>query len=110
MPKILVIGSGSIRNLCQEALVSSGYNTLTFDSLDKAFPVLDDKADLIIADKKLSSDPASWRSSRGYRSRLPKLVLSRCPHFLQGHYPLDERGSVVYPLFDPDVARACTIS
>ena len=99
MPKILVIGSGSIRNLCQEALASSGYNTLTFDSLDKAFPVLDDKADLIIADKKLSSDPRFKEFLRISKS-LPKLILSDTRSF-RGFTPW-LKGSVVYPLFNPD--------
>ena len=89
MPKILVIGSASIRNLCQEALSSSGYNTLTFDSLDKAFPILDDKADLIIADKKLSSDPRFKEFMRISKS-LPKLILSDT-RSIQGLYLLAER-------------------
>ena len=99
MPKILLIGSGSIRNLCQEALVSSGYNTFTFDSFDKAFPVLDDKVDLIIADKKLSSDPRFKEFLRISKS-LPKLVLSDARSF-RGFTPW-LKGSVMYPLFNPD--------
>jgi diguanylate cyclase (GGDEF)-like protein len=99
MPRILVIGSGSIRNLCQEALSSSGYNTLTFDSLDKALPVLDDKADLIIADKKLSCDPRFKEFLRISKS-LPKLILSETHSFRGFTHWL--KGSVMYPLFNPD--------
>ena len=99
MPRILLIGSGSIRNLCQEALVSSGYSTFTFDSLDKAFPVLDDKVDLIIADKKLSSDPRFKEFLRISKS-FPKLILSDT-HSFRGFTPW-MKGSVMYPLFNPN--------
>jgi diguanylate cyclase (GGDEF)-like protein len=99
MPKILLIGSSPQRSLYQELLSSLGYNAITVDSLDKLFPVLYDRVDLIIAEKKLSSEPRFKEFLKVSRT-LPKLVLSDTHSFRGLTSWL--KGSVTYPLYNPD--------
>jgi hypothetical protein len=57
MLKVTLIGSNTVGADYEDALTSSGYSVSKFDSFEKALPVLHDKTDIILVDKKLNTSP-----------------------------------------------------
>ncbi|MBS1113397.1 MAG: diguanylate cyclase with sensor, partial [Nitrospirae bacterium] len=100
MPKVLLIGRSAIKVEYEDALASFGYIINTFDSLDKVIQVLPEKIDLLIADKKLSSEP-SFKTFLRLSKTIPKIVTSDTPSF-RGFTPWLKE-SMVYPLYKPGV-------
>ena len=100
MQKIFLIGSAAVRDDYEGSLVSLGYSTVKFDSLDKAIRALDEKVAVVIVDRKLSSEPSFKEFMKSARE-IPKIIIS-------GNRSLTGIGSwakdsVVYPLFTPGV-------
>ena len=100
MPKVLLIGKSAIKIEYEDSLASFGYIISTFDSLDKVIQVLHEKIDLLIADKKLSSEP-SFKTFLRLSKTIPKIVTSDTPSF-RGFTPWLKE-SLVYPLYNPSV-------
>lgn len=98
MSRIFLIGSGALKDDYEDYLVSLGYSAVTFDSLDKAVQKLGEEVDLIVADKKLTGDPAFKEFQRLSRN-VPKLVVSNTYSF-SGFTPW-LKDSIVYPLYAP---------
>jgi hypothetical protein len=91
MPKVLLIGKSAIREDYEDGLASLGYTISTFNSLDKVIKGLHENIDILIADKKLSSEPSFKRFS-GYQNQFPKL-LSPIPMLSEGSPPGSRRRS-----------------
>lgn len=100
MSKIFLIGRNAARNDYEDSLVSLGYSTSKFDSLDKVLQNLNEKVSLIIADKKLAGEPSFEEFLKSSRS-IPKIIISDTRSFT-GITPWT-KGSVVYPLYTPSV-------
>lgn len=100
MQKIFLIGSAAVRNDYEDSLVSLGYSTGKFDSLDKAIQTLDEKVALIVVDKKLGNEP-SFKEFLKLAREIPKIIISEV-HSLTGLGSWT-KDSVVYPLYAPSV-------
>lgn len=98
MPKTVLIGSNALREDIEEALISNGYSISKFESLAKAIPGLNDKVDLIIADKKLNTEP-SFREFLKLSRTIPKIVISDTYSFT-GFTPWI-KDPFVFPLYSP---------
>jgi diguanylate cyclase (GGDEF)-like protein len=75
MLKISLIGSSALRNDLEDVLRSNGYNISKFDSLHKAITRLNEKADLLILDKRLSKEPR-FKEFLKLTKAFPKIVIS----------------------------------
>ncbi len=100
MPKVLLIGRSAIRNDFEDALASLGYTVMTFESLDKVNRIVHENIDIIVADKKLSGEPA-FKQFLHLAKSIPKIVISDTYAF-RGFSPW-LRDSLVYPLYAPRV-------
>jgi len=98
MPKIFLIGRSAARNDYEDSLGSLSYGIDKFDSLDKAIQNLNEKVDLIVADKKLAGDP-SFKEFLKLSRNIPKIVISDT-HTFVGFTPWIKE-YIVYPLFAP---------
>jgi len=100
MPKILLIGNNALKDDYEDALVSAGYSVSKFKSLDIALPRLNEKAVLIIIDKKLNSEP-SFKEFLKLTKIIPKIVISDNYSF-RGFMPWIKE-PFAYPLYLPGV-------
>jgi diguanylate cyclase (GGDEF)-like protein len=100
MHKVLLIGRSAIRNDYEDGLSSLGYTVSTVDSLNKGIQNLIGKTDMLIADKKLSSEPA-FRTFLQSSKSVPKIVISDSKSF-RGFGPWLKE-PLVYPLYSPGV-------
>jgi hypothetical protein len=99
MPKIFLIGRSATRNDYKDSLVTLGYSITKFDSLDKSIRSLREKADVIIADKSLSSEP-SFKDFLNLSKSIPKIIIS-ATHSFRGFTPWIKE-NMIYPLFAPE--------
>lgn len=100
MPKIILIGSSSLRNDYDDSLISSGYSIDKFDSLDKFLPSFNEKVALFIVDKKVSSEP-SFKEFMKLSKNIPKIVVSDTQSY-RGFIPWMKK-PFTYPLHSPGV-------
>jgi len=100
MPKVLLIGRSAIRDEYEDRLASLGYTISTFNSLDKVIKGLHENIDVLIVDKKLSSEP-SFKTFLQLSKSVPKIVISDI-HSFRGFSPWLKE-SLVYPLYAPGV-------
>ncbi len=100
MPKVLLIGRSAIRNDFEDALASSGYTVSTFESLDKVIQIMHENIDMLIADKRLSSEP-SFKNFLQLSKSIPKIVISDAYAF-RGFSPW-LKDPLVYPIYAPRV-------
>lgn len=100
MPKALLIGRSAIRNEFEDAFASIGYTVGTFESLDKVIQIMHENIDMVIADKRLSSE-SSFKHFLHLSKSVPKIVISDTPAF-RGFSPWLKE-SLVYPLYAPKV-------
>lgn len=75
MLKIFLIGSTALRNDFEDILRTNGYSISKFDSIHKAISSLNEKADLLIVDKKLSKEPR-FKEFLKLTKSIPKIVIS----------------------------------
>jgi diguanylate cyclase (GGDEF)-like protein len=99
MLKVTLIGRNAVGTAYEDALTSSGYSVSKFDSFEKALPVLYDKADIILVDKKLNTSPL-FKEFLKISKNLPKIIISDT-HTFRGFTPWMKE-SLAYPLFAPD--------
>ena len=99
MPKIFLIGRSAAKNDYKDSLVTLGFSISKFDSLDKFTRGLREKADLIVADKSLSSDP-SFSEFLKLSKSIPKIIISDT-HSFRGFTPWIKE-NLVYPLYAPE--------
>lgn len=100
MPKIFLIGNNALKDDYEDALVSAGYNVSKFKSLDIVLPRLNEKAVLIIIDKKQNSEP-SFKEFLKLTKIIPKIVISDNYSF-RGIMPWIKE-PFAYPLYLPCV-------
>jgi diguanylate cyclase (GGDEF)-like protein len=100
MPKIFLIGSNALKNDYADALVTAGHNVNNFKSLDIALPRLNEKAALIIVDKKQNSEP-SFKEFIKLSKIIPKIIISDNYSF-RGLMPWIKE-PFTYPLYLPNV-------
>ncbi len=100
MPKIFLIGSNALKDDYEDALVSAGHNVSKFKSLDIVLPRLNEKAALIIVDKKQNSEP-SFKEFLKLSKIIPKIVISDNYSF-RGFMPWI-KDPFAYPLYLPSV-------
>jgi diguanylate cyclase (GGDEF)-like protein len=100
MPKVLLIGKSAIREDYEDGLASLGYTISTFNSLDKVIKGLHENIDILIADKKLSSEP-SFKTFLRLSKSVPKIVISDT-HAFRGFTPWLKE-ALVHPLYSPGV-------
>jgi len=100
MLKLFLIGRSASKNEYEDPLVTLGYSIRKFDSLDKAIHSLNERPDLIIADKKLSNDP-SFKDFLKLTKNIPKIVITDI-HSFKGFSPWLKE-IMIYPLYAPDV-------
>ncbi len=100
MPKIFLIGRSAIKNEYEDGFASIGFTVSTYDSLEKVNRILDDNVDLLIADRKLSGEPA-FRTFLHLAKAIPKIVISDTYNF-RGFAPW-LRDVLTYPLHSPPV-------
>lgn len=100
MPKIFLIGSNALRNDFEHILASNGYSISKFEVIEKAIPNLNEKADLLIIDKK-QSGVSNFRQFLRLSKNIPKIIISDTYSF-RGLTPwIRER--FVYPLYSPGI-------
>ncbi len=100
MPKIILIGSSALRNDYDESLTSGGYNIDKFDSLDKFLANFHENADLLVVDKKISTE-SSFKEFLKLSENIPKIVISDTQSF-RGIIPWMKK-PFTYPLYSPGV-------
>src|SRR4030042_295104 len=98
MPKIFLIGSNALKDDYEDALVTAGHDVSKFKSLDIALPRLNEKAALIIVDKKQNSEP-SFKEFLKLSKIIPKIIISDTYSF-RGLMPWIKE-PFVYPLYLP---------
>jgi diguanylate cyclase (GGDEF)-like protein len=98
MPNIFLIGSSAAKNDYEDALSSVGYSISKFDFLDKALPGLNDKADLVIVDKKLSTN-LPFKDFLKLSKAIPKIIISDT-HSFRGFTPWLKE-PLAYPIYTP---------
>jgi diguanylate cyclase (GGDEF)-like protein len=99
MPKIVLIGNSAAKNSYEEVLVSSGHLVSTFDSFEKILPVIHEKADLIVIDKKLSA-AATFKDLLKTSKTIPKIVIADT-HSFRGFTPWIKE-TLTYPMYNPN--------
>jgi diguanylate cyclase (GGDEF)-like protein len=98
MLKATLIGSNTLGANYEDALTSNGYNVNKFDSFEKALPVLHDKTDIILVDKKLNTSPL-FKEFLRISKNIPKIIISDT-HTFRGFTPWMKESST-YTLFAP---------
>jgi hypothetical protein len=96
MLKLFLIGRSASKNEYEDPLVTLGYSIRKFDSLDKAIHSLNERPDIIIADKKLSNDP-SFKDFLKLTKNIPKIVITDI-HSFKGFSPWLKE-IMIYPLY-----------
>ncbi len=100
MPKVLLIGKSAVRSEYEVGLASSGYTISTFDSLDKVIRIMHENIDMLIADRRLSSE-ASFKEFLRLSKSIPRIVISD-DHNFRGFAPWTKE-SLAYPLYSPSL-------
>ncbi len=100
MPKIFLIGNNALKNDYEDALVSAGHNVSKFKSLDIVLRRLNEKAALVIVDKKQNIEP-SFKEFLKLSKIIPKIIISDNYSF-RGLMPWI-KDPFVYPLYLPSV-------
>lgn len=98
MPNIFLIGSSALCNDYEEILQSHGHSVVKFKCLDIVLPRLDRKADLLVIDRKQSSNP-SFKEFIKVSKLIPKIIISE-KKSLRG-VSIWTKGPFVYPLYSP---------
>jgi diguanylate cyclase (GGDEF)-like protein len=75
MPKIFLIGGGTLRNDYEEVLVSNGHSISKFKFLDMVLDQLNEKVDLLIVDRKQNTNP-SFKEFLKLSKTIPKIIIS----------------------------------
>jgi diguanylate cyclase (GGDEF)-like protein len=99
MPEIFLIGRSAAKKDYKDYLVTLGFSISIFDSIDKVIRSMREKADLIVADKSLSSDP-SFKEFLNSSKSIPKIVISDA-HTFRG-FTTWTKENLVYPLYAPE--------
>jgi diguanylate cyclase (GGDEF)-like protein len=99
MPEIFLIGRSAAKKDYKDYLVTLGFSISIFDSIDKVIRSMREKADLIVADKSLSSDP-SFKEFLNSSKSIPKIVISDAHTF--GGFTTWTKENLVYPLYAPE--------
>ncbi len=98
MPKIFLVGNNALKDEYEDALVSAGYNVSKFKSLDILLRRFNEKAALVIVDKKQNSEP-SFKEFLKLSKIIPKIIISDNYSF-RGLMPWIKE-PFVYPLYVP---------
>ncbi|MEW6418364.1 MAG: sensor domain-containing diguanylate cyclase [Nitrospirota bacterium] len=98
MPKIFLIGNNALKNDYEDALITAGHYVSKFKSLDIALSRLNEKAALIIVDKKQNSEP-SFKEFIKLSKIIPKIIISDNYSF-RGLMPWIKE-PFTYPLYLP---------
>jgi len=75
MPKIFLVGKGTLKKEYQRALIARGHKIKRYESLGSALQKLNEKPDLFIIDKKQGTEPA-FREFLKLSRDIPKIVIS----------------------------------
>lgn len=75
MPKIFLIGDGTLRNEYEEVLASNGHSISKFKFLDMVLHRLNEKVDLLIVDRKQNTNP-SFKEFLKLSKTIPKIIIS----------------------------------
>ena len=98
MPKIFLIGNSALNSDYEDVLESAGHNVSKFKSLDIVLRRLNEKASLVIIDKKQNSEP-SFKEFLKLSKIIPKIIISDTYSF-RGLMPWIKE-PFVYPLYLP---------
>ena len=98
MPKIFLIGNSALKSDYEDVLESAGHNVSKFKSLDIVLRRLNEKASLVIIDKKQNSEP-SFKEFLKLSKIIPKIIISDTYSF-RGLMPWIKE-PFVYPLYLP---------
>ena len=75
MPKIFLIGNSVLRDDYEDVIVAGGHSIKKFKSLNTALPSLNEKADLLIVDKKQNIE-SSFKEFLKLSKTIPKIIIS----------------------------------
>ncbi len=75
MPKIFLIGNSVLRDDYEDVIVAGGHSIKKFKSLNTALPGLNEKADLLIVDKKQNIE-SSFKEFLKLSKTIPKIIIS----------------------------------
>ncbi len=75
MPKIFLIGGGTLRNDYEEVLASNGHSISKFKFLDMVLHRLNEKVELLIVDRKQNTNP-SFKEFLKLSKTIPKIIIS----------------------------------